>query len=118
MHMYPSPVESMQKMWYICLLILPHPIQPLVGGGSGEGGGSETDPLVSGIENGVEALEESEPVDEVETLAAVGAKIVDDEVDAASNTADISVEGTGPELTIGSQLEGSLCRRRHPVRTA
>ena len=101
----------MQKMWYIFLLLHPHPVQLLVGGGCGEGGGSETNPLVGGIEHGVEALEESEPVDEVETLAAVGTKIVDNEVDAAGNSTDVGVEGTGPELTIGSQLEGALIQK-------
>ncbi len=102
----------MQKMWYIFLLLHPHPVQLLVGGGCGEGGGSETNPLIGGIEHGVEALEESEPVDEVKTLAAVGSKIVDNEVDAASNSTDVSVEGTGPELTIGSQLEGTLTHKK------
>jgi len=79
--------------------------QNLIGGGCGEGGGSETDTLVGGVEDGVEAFEESETVDEVETLTAGCAKTVGDEVDVPSNTANVSVKGTRPDLGIGSKLK-------------
>jgi len=79
----------------------------LVGGSSGEWGGGETDTLVGGIKDGVEALQESETVDEVETFTAGRAKVVDDEVDAVGVTADEGVEAAGPCLGVGGKGEGS-----------
>lgn len=83
------------------------PCKRLVGGGLGEGGVGKADALVGGIEDGVEALEEGVAVDEVETLAGVGAKVVDDAVDASGNTTDVGVERAGENLTVGSELEGA-----------
>jgi len=80
----------------------------LIGSGLGERGGGKTNTLAGGIEDRIEALEEGVTVDEVETLAGVRAKIVDDKVDVASNTTDVGVEGTGPELSVGGQLKGGL----------
>ena len=80
----------------------------LVGSGLGERGSSKTNTLAGGIEDRIEALEEGVNVDEVETLAGVRAKIIDDEVDAASSTTNVGVEGTGPELSVGGQLKGGL----------
>lgn len=84
--------------------------QNLIGGGCGKGGGSETDTLVGGVEDGVEALEEGETIDEVETLTAGCAKAVSDEIDVPSNTANVSVKGTRPDLGIRSKLESGLER--------
>jgi len=78
----------------------------LVAGGLGERGGGETDTVVGSVEDRVEALEESETVDEVETFTAVGAEIGDDEEDATGSATDISVEVTRPDLSISSKLEG------------
>ena len=80
----------------------------LVGSGFSERGGSKTNTLAGGIEDRIEALEEGVTVNEVETLAGVRAKIIDDEVDAASSTTNVGVEGTGPELSVGGQLKGGL----------
>lgn len=96
----------------------------LVGGGSGEGGGGQTEPLVRGVVDRVETLEEGQTVDEVETLAAVGAEVTDDEVDTAGAATNSSVQVTlddaclsvlisvygrgnthGPDLSVGGQLE-------------
>ena len=80
----------------------------LVGGGIGERGSSKTNTLIGGIVDGIEALEEGHTVDEVETLTGVRTEIADDQVDVASSTTDLGVEGTGPDLSIGGQLKGSL----------
>jgi len=87
------------------LLLLQH---RLVGGSGGERGGGEADTLVGGIEDRVEALEEGVPVDEVKTLTGVRAEVVDNQVDGAGGSTDVSVERTGEELSIGGQLE-SCC---------
>jgi len=78
----------------------------------GERGGSQTNTLVGGIEDGIEALKEAVTIDEVETFTRGRTKIVDDEVDAAGSTTDVGVEGTGPELSIGGQLKGGLWVKR------
>lgn len=88
------------------------PRSSLVGGSRGEGGSSETNTLVGSVEDRVEALEESETVDEVETLARVGAKVIDNAVDGSGNTTDISIEGSGPDLSIGGQAEGGLWSKK------
>ena len=80
----------------------------LVGGGMGERSGSKTNTLVGGIEDGIKALEEGHTVDEVETFTGGRTEIANDKVDAAGSTTDEGVEGTGPELSVGSQFKGSL----------
>lgn len=59
-----------------------------------EGGVGKADAAVRGIKHGVEALEPSLAVDEVEALAAVRADVADDEVDAVRVSADRGVEST------------------------
>jgi hypothetical protein len=80
------------------------PCKRLVGSGMGEGGLGEADALSGGVEDGVEALEEGIAVDEVETLTGVGAEVADDEVDAARDTTDISVERAREDLSVGGEL--------------
>ena len=80
----------------------------LVGSGLGELGGSKTHALLAGIVDRIKALKEGLTVDEIETLAGVIAKITDDKVDAVGGTADVGVEGTGPDLGVGGQLKGGL----------
>lgn len=65
-----------------------------VGSGGGKGSGSQTDPLVGGVEDGVETLKEGLAVDEVETLAGVSAEVTDDEVHAVGIATNSSVEVT------------------------
>lgn len=50
-------------------------MKSLVGSRGGLRGGGESDTLVGGVEDGVVALEESVPVDEVETFTGVGAEL-------------------------------------------
>jgi len=69
-------------------------------------GGRESDLGVGGVEDGVEALEESESIDEVQALAALGANVVDYEVNVAVRAANLRVEGTRPDLGIGCEFEG------------
>ena len=63
---------------------------------------------MGGIVDRIEAFEEGHTVDEVETLTRGSAEIADDEVDVTSSTTDLGVEGTGPDLSVGGQLKGSL----------
>lgn len=55
---------------------------------------SHTDTRSSTYEDGVESLKEGQTVDEVETLARVGAEITDNEVHAVSITTNSCVEVT------------------------
>lgn len=80
----------------------------LVGYSVGERGGSKANTLLASIVDRIEAFEEGLTAEEVETLACVRAKIADDEVDAVGSTTEEGVEGTGPDLSIGGQLKGSL----------
>ena len=80
----------------------------LVGSGVGKRGGSKTNTVIAGIVDRIEAFEEGLTVDEIKTLAGVRAKITDDKVDATCSTTDLGVEGTGPDLGVGSQLKGGL----------
>ena len=50
--------------------------------------------MVRSIVDGVETLEEGQAVDEVETLAAVGAEVTDDEVDTVGAATNSSVQVT------------------------
>jgi len=75
----------------------------LVGRGRGVRSRCKADSLVGSVEDGVEALQESVAVDEVETLAAGCTEVVDNEVDGTRNTTNISVEGTRPNLSVGGK---------------
>lgn len=77
-----------------------------VGGGSRVRGCGKTDTVVGGIENRVEALEESVAIDEVETFTTGGAKGVDNEVDVARATTNISVKGARPDLAVRGESVG------------
>lgn len=65
-----------------------------VGSGGGKGSGSQTDPLVGGVEDGVETLKEGLAVDEVKTLAGGGADVIHDKVHAVGIATNSSVEVT------------------------
>lgn len=93
-----------------------HPSTPsgLVGGGIRVGRHCKTDLGVRGVEDAVEALEETLTVDKVKTLSGRRAEIVDDRVNRAASTADVGVERSWPNLAVGCQrvcdLEASLCK--------
>ena len=80
----------------------------LVGGGVGEGCGSQSNTLVAGVEYSVESLKESLAVDKVESRSTVVANVTNNQVDFAGDTANISVKGTRPDLSVGGQSECSL----------
>ena len=72
----------------------------LVGGGVSEGGLAEADALSGGVVVGVVALEEGVAVDEVNTGANL-ADISNDAVGGVGVTTNVSVEGAGPDLSVG-----------------
>lgn len=67
----------------------------------GERSISQTNSLVSGIKDDIEALEEGVTIDEIESLTRGRSNIIYDEIDAAGSPTDLSVEGTGPKLSVG-----------------
>lgn len=81
-------------VWLVCLQTCPlrHQTARSVGGSGSERRGGKADLRVRDIPDVVETLEECEPVNEVETLAGVGADVSDDQVDAVCVPADGSVE--------------------------
>lgn len=81
-------------VWPLCLQTcpLPHQTARSVGGSGGERRGGKADLCVRDIPDVVETFEECEPVNEVETLAGVGADVSDDQVYAVRVPADGSVE--------------------------
>ena len=89
----------------------------------GPWGGRETDLAVCSVVNGVETFEECEAVDEVQTLAAGGSNITDDEVDAVVVATDLRVEGTRPGLSVGGKrvcllyIAVSFCSRHESIIT-
>ena len=74
----------------------------------GEWSIGQTNSLVGGINYDIEALEESIAVDDIEALTRGRAEIIYDEIDPAGSPTDLSVEGTGPDLSVGSQFKGGL----------
>lgn len=84
----------------------------LIDGGLGEGSVGKADALVGSVKDRVKAFEETKPVDEVKAFATWGTDVVDDEVDAATKSTDLSVEGAGPQLGIGGELESGLLKEK------
>lgn len=80
----------------------------LVGSSICKWSGGEADSFVGGVKHRVEALEEGETVDEVKTLSARSTQVVCDEIDVSSNSANVGVESTGPQLSIWCQCECRL----------
>jgi len=78
----------------------------LIGRRGGERCRGESDPVVGSIEHGVEPLEEGLPVDKIETLAAGAPKIVNNQIEISSNTADVGVEASRPQLGVRSEGKG------------
>lgn len=58
---------------------------------------------MGGVEDTVEALEEALTVDKVKTLSGRRAEVVNDRVDRAGSAANVGVECSWPNLTVGSQ---------------
>jgi hypothetical protein len=83
----------------------------LVGGGTGEGCSSYSDTFVGSVEHRVESLEESLAVDKVKSFPTRGANVTNDQVNFSSNTTNVRVKGTRPDLSVGSQSECSLIKR-------
>ena len=70
--------------------------------------GGEANLALAAVVHGVEALEESVAVDEVETLAGRGANVGDDEVDRVVFAADNAVQRARPDLGVRGELIGVL----------
>ena len=71
-------------------------------------GCSKTDTRIGGIVHGIEALEESEAQDEVDTCTTVRAPVDDNEIDNASSTTNLIIEGTRPDLGVRCESVGIL----------
>lgn len=109
-------------------MLLRHPLPSVcraaprsVGRRIGVGGGGEADAAVASVENGVVALKEGVAVDEVKTLAAVGADVVDDQVDvtraAANGTVERPLQGR-VSSSVAARVEGCKSKRAHsPARS-
>ena len=76
-----------------------------VGGGISVGCGSKSNSRIASVEDSVESLEPSLPIDEVESRSEVAAKVIDNQVNVAGNTANVSVKATRPDLSVGSECE-------------
>ena len=85
----------------------------LVGGGVGKRCSSQSNTFVASVEHSVESLEESLAVDKVESLSTGGAKVTNNQVNSAINTANVGVKGSRPDLSVGSQSKGSLVKNRY-----
>ena len=74
--------------------------------------GGQSNTFVGSVKYSVESLEESLPVDEVESLSTWGTKVTNNQVNGTSNTTNVRVKGTRPDLTIGSQSKCSLVKKK------
>lgn len=82
-------------------------INILVGGGIGERCGSQSNTVVASVKYSVESLQERLAVDKVESRSTPGANAANNQVNSGRNTANESVKGTRPDLTVRSQSECS-----------
>ena len=73
-----------------------------VSGGVGEGCSSKSDTLVGSIKDSIESLKPSLAVDEVKSGSAVAANGANNQVNVTSNTTNVSVKRTRPNLTVRS----------------
>lgn len=71
---------------------------------------SKSDTLVGGVEDRVEALQESVTIDEIKAAAALSTEVSNDEVDLVGSAANVIVEGSGPDLRVRGQLERVLSK--------
>ena len=76
-----------------------------VGGGISVGCGSKSNSRIASVEDSIESLEPSLPIDEVESRSKVAAEVIDNQVNVAGNTANVSVKATRPDLSVGSECE-------------
>jgi hypothetical protein len=81
--------------------------------------GSEANSLVCSVVDGVVALQEEVTIDEVESLARVGANVGDDKVYGVGISTNIGVKRAWPDLSVRDKLESLLIVRlglgRHPL---
>ena len=91
-----------------------------IGSGVSEWGRSKTNALVTRVENGIEAFEESKTVDEIESLASRSAETVNNKIYVPTSAANESVERPWPRLRVGSQhkstLIGTWCQMQRTCR--
>lgn len=82
----------------------------LVGGGISVRGCGKTDAGTGGIEHTIEALGEWVAINKVEPFATWRTKVVNDEIQGIATTTNVGVENTRPELAVGCEREGCLCK--------
>lgn len=80
--------------------VLPTIVSDSIGSGVRVGGSGQSDLLIGGVIDGVEALQECVTVDEIKTLTTGGTKIANNQVDTASGATDLCVKRAGPQLGV------------------
>ena len=82
----------------------------LISGGVGVRCSSNSNSWVATVQDNIETLKPSHTIDEVESRSFVTAKVIDNQVNVARNTANVSVKATRPDLSVGSKCEWHLVR--------
>ena len=88
--------------------VLPTIISDSIGSGIRVRGSSQSDLLIGGVIDGIEALQECETIDEVKTLTTGATKIANNQVNIVSRAADFCVKRTGPYLGVWSESVRNL----------
>lgn len=88
-----------------------------VGGGVGKDCLSESNSLVASVENTVESLKESHAEDELRRYViwvcdALKLKASNNQINTTLNTTNGCVKGTRPDLSVRSEMECSLIKKR------
>lgn len=86
----------------------------LIGSRRCESSSGESNSLVGSVKDRVEPLKERVTVDEIESLAAWGSKIGDNEVNVAGRATNSRVERTGKQLSICCEGIRDLFHLRKP----
>ena len=76
----------------------------------GERGIGDTNTFVRSVIDAVKSLKPGLSVDEVQSLARVGPKIADNDIDFAGSPTDGGVQRTRPDLSVGCELKGRLSK--------
>ena len=75
----------------------------LVGSGIGVIRRCKTDSRLGGVKDTVEALKEALTVDKIKALSGRSADVVDNPIDCTRSAANVAVERSRPDLTVGGQ---------------
>ena len=85
---------SVYKVWYQLHCIIS------VAGGGGIGCCCQSDPIVASVEYRVESLKEALAQNEVQSGSTVGADVDNNQINAAGNSTNVTVEITRPDLSV------------------